>query len=201
MLITRWKNERQERFASAIRGRSPLLQRIYDTYDMNNGLPEELPGFDDPLGLLRACHKKMLAHCDLLEGILASPDAESAARVHRYFSISAPLHHRDEEEDLFPRINRQSLKIAELVHNLKKEHQELNHLWGRIAADLKSLPPDGFSEDFLDAAREFCRINRAHIRVENMQLLPMAAGILSQQDLGALGETMAARRGAHYSAL
>ncbi|MGB5260177.1 MAG: hemerythrin domain-containing protein [Gammaproteobacteria bacterium] len=166
-----------------------------------NGLPDELPGFDDPLGMLRVCHEKILAHCDLLEGLLESPEAETAARIHRYFSISAPLHHRDEEEDLFPRINRQSLKIAELVHNLKKEHQELHRLWGRLAADLKSLPQDGFNEDFLAAAHEFCRINRAHVTVENMQLLPMAAGILSQQDLGAVGETMAARRGVHYSAL
>jgi hemerythrin-like domain-containing protein len=168
---------------------------------MNNGLPDELPGFDDPIGMLRACHEKILAHCDLLEGLLNTPDRDTATQVHRYFSISAPLHHRDEEEDLFPRISRQSLKIAELVHNLKKEHQELDSLWDRIAVEMKSLPQDGFSEDVLDAAREFCRINRTHVTVENMELLPMASGILSQQDLGAVGESMAARRGVRYSAL
>ena len=167
----------------------------------DDGLPDELPGFDDPIGMLRACHDKIIAHCDMLEGLLERQDKEIAARVHRYFNTSAPLHHRDEEEDLFPRINRQSLKIAELVHRLKQEHQELSQLWGRIAADLKSLPQDGFSDDFITAAREFCHINRAHITLENMELLPMASGILSQQDLGAIGETMAARRGVRYSAL
>ena len=168
---------------------------------MNNGLPEDLPGFDDPIGLLRACHEKILAHCDLLESLPDAPVRGNAAQVHRYFSTSAVLHHRDEEEDLFPRINGQSLKIAELVHNLKKEHQELDRLWGRIAVDLKSLPADGFSADFVAAAGEFCRINRAHIRLENSELLPLASGILSQQELGAIGETMAARRGVHFSAL
>ena len=167
----------------------------------STGLPEELPGFDDPIGLLRACHDRILDHCDLLEGLLEQPDRETATRVHRYFNTSAPLHHRDEEEDLFPRINRQSLKIAELVHGLKQEHQELNRLWGRIAADLKSLPQDGFSSGFLEAAHEFCRLNRAHVMLENRELLPMASGILSRQDLGAIGETMAARRGVRYSAL
>jgi len=166
-----------------------------------NGLPDQLPGFDDPIGMLRACHEKILAHCDLLEGLLDTPDRDTATQVHRYFSTSAPLHHSDEEEDLFPRINRQSLKIAELVHNLKKEHRELDSLWGRIAADLKSLPQTGFSEDFLVAAREFCRINRTHVTVENMELLPMATGILSHEELGAVGESMAARRGVRYSAL
>ena len=168
---------------------------------MNNGLPDELPGFDDPIGMLRACHNKILDHCDLLEGLLDKPVQDTATRVHRYFNTSAPLHHQDEEEDLFPRINRQSLKIADLVHNLKKEHQELNRLWGRIAADLKSLPKEGFSDEFKQAAHEFCRLNRTHITVENRDLLPMATGILSSQDLGAVGETMAARRGVRYSAL
>ena len=168
---------------------------------MNNELQEQLPGFDDPIGLLRACHEKILAHCDLLEGLLETADKDTARQVHRYFSTSALLHHRDEEEDLFPRINGQSLKIAELVHNLKKEHQELDRLWGRIAADLKSLSAEGFSADFKATAGEFCRINRAHIALENTELLPMAAGILSREELGAVGETMAARRGVSYSAL
>ena len=167
----------------------------------DDGLPAELPGFDDPVGLLRACHDRILAHCDLLEALLDQPEQETAGKVHRYFNTSARLHHQDEEEDLFPRINRQSLKLAELVHNLKREHQELDRLWGRIAADLKSLPKEGFSDEFRQEAREFCRLNREHVATENARLLPMASALLSQQDLGALGETMAARRGARYSAL
>ena len=167
----------------------------------SNGLPDELPGFDDPIGLLRACHKKILLHCDLLDELLATPDPTAAQQVHRYFSTSAPLHHRDEEEDLFPRIMRQSLKIADLVNTLKKEHIELDHLWDTLAAELKPLPKDGFSEVFEKAVPEFCALNRAHVNIENMELLPMASGILSQQDLGAIGETMAARRGVSYSGL
>ena len=168
---------------------------------MNENLTSELPGFDDPIGLLRACHDNILAHCDLLEGLLDVPEPQAAAQVHRYFTVSAPLHHQDEEEDLFPRINRQSLKIAELVHALKKEHRELDREWGIIAAELKPLPGDGFSKDFVTAANEFLRMNRAHVARENKELLPLATGILSRQELGAVGETMAARRGVKYSAL
>ena len=167
----------------------------------DSGLPDELPGFDDPIGMLRACHNKILDHCDLLECLLEEPVQDTASRVHRYFNTSAPLHHQDEEEDLFPRINRQSIEIADLIHNLQKEHQELHRLWDRIAADLESLPGQGFCDEFKQAAHEFCRLNRAHITVENRDLLPMATGILSSQDLGALGETMAARRGVRYSSL
>jgi len=36
-----------------------------------NRLTNDLPGFDGPLALLRACHEKIFAHCDLLEGMVA----------------------------------------------------------------------------------------------------------------------------------
>ena len=171
------------------------------------GLPEALPGFDDPLALLRACHQKMLAHCDLLETLVAQSGSggrddtarKAAQDITRYFSSSAPLHHRDEEEDLFPRINRQSLRIAELVHSLKRQHQELDKLWKILAPELQRQPGDGFSGAFLEAAGRFCELSREHIKRENMELLPLVASSLSQQELGYIGEAMAKRRGAQYT--
>ena len=34
---------------------------------MSESLVPELPDFDDPLGVLRACHERMLSHCDMLQ--------------------------------------------------------------------------------------------------------------------------------------
>ena len=172
----------------------------------STGLPDTLPGFDDPIGLLRACHEKMQAHCELLATLLDKHDLddearEAARKVSRYFSQSAPLHHRDEEEDLFPRINRQSLKVAELVHGLKKEHETLDALWDRLAPELKKLPADGFSDAFKQSALEFSTLCREHIARENRELLPLASNSLSQQALAEIGESMAARRGVKFSAL
>ena len=121
----------------------------------DKGLPENLPGFDDPIGLLRACHEKMLAHLDLLEGIVSTPDATTAQQVIRYFTSSAPLHHRDEEEDLFPRLNRQSMKIAEMIFSLKKEHEQLDRLWNDLLPVLKQPPADGFDTDFIEQVTAF----------------------------------------------
>jgi len=172
----------------------------------DTGLPEKLPGFDDPIGLLRACHEKMLAHCERLTALLDSnsldADAREAARnISRYFSQSAALHHRDEEQDLFPRINRQSLKIADLVYTLKKEHETLDALWEHVAPELKSLPDDGFSAGFKQAAGEFSTLCRQHIARENRELLPLAGNSLSQQTLREIGESMAKRRGVKFSVL
>ncbi len=167
----------------------------------NKQLTDELPGFDDPIGLLRACHDRMLAHIELLEGMLDTADASAAQQVVRYFTTSAPLHHRDEEEDLFPRLNRQSIRIAELIFSLKKEHEQLDRLWEQLAPVLRKLPPDGLDDDVIGQAREFCRLNREHIQRENSEFLPLAASSLSRQQLDAVGEAMAARRGVRYSAL
>ena len=171
----------------------------------DTGLPENLPGFDDPIGLLRACHEKMLHHCDLLDGLVGRDDIDSDAReaardITRYFTRSAAQHHRDEEEDIFPRINRLSLKTAELIHNLKKEHETLDALWKKLEPGLKRLPDDGFSDDLRQAAAEFTALYRQHIGQENRELLPLAANSLSEQVLKEVGESMARRRGVKYSA-
>jgi len=171
-------------------------------------LHENLPGFDEPLALLRACHKNIIAHCDMLDDLLAYINEngiddevrKSARGIERYFSTSAVLHHRDEEDDLFPRLNRQSIKIAELIQELKKEHARLDQLWETIAPELKRLP-DSFSNDFMEAARDFCMLSRQHVNRENMEFLPLAAGSLSQLDLGDIGESMAKRRGIKFPAL
>jgi len=168
---------------------------------LDNGLPEQLPGFDDPIGLLRACHVKMLAHCDLLEGLLTNPDPAVAKQVQRYFSTSAETHHRDEEEDLFPRLNRQSLKLADLVHRLKRDHAELDRLWTGIAPHLRQLPQAGNEPAFIEAVQSYCALTRAHTRLENTDFLPLASSSLSRAALDEIGESMAARRGVRYSAL
>jgi hemerythrin-like domain-containing protein len=190
-----------------MRQSSRVKTRQYAPMTMSDtDLPESLPGFDDPIGLLRACHTKMLNHCELLTVLLDRDSMDDEARqvahsISRYFSDSAVMHHRDEEEDLFPRINRQSLKIAELVHTLKKQHATLDTLWNSMAPELKQLPADGFSAAFKHSATEFSTLCRQHIEKENRELLPLVSNSLSHQALAEIGESMASRRGVRFSSL
>ena len=173
----------------------------------DKGLPETLPGFDQPLALLRACHTKILRHCDMLEQLVANlgdagKEAENrgaARQVMTYFSTSARLHHQDEEIELFPLMTRQSLKLADLVHSLKQEHRELDALWESIAADLKRPNDVTDHAALVSRAHAFCELNRRHVRRENMEFLPRAESSLSSQQLKDLGASMAARRGVRYT--
>jgi hemerythrin-like domain-containing protein len=170
---------------------------------------ETLPGFDQPLALLKTCHTKILAHCDLLEELVANLGEAGAGKeeaihgaarkVLNYFSTNARLHHQDEEIDLFPLLIRQSLKLADLVHGLKQEHRELDALWEAIAADLKRLQDLTDHAALVDRVHAFCELNRRHVRRENMEFLPRAEGILSSRQLKDLGTAMAARRGVRYT--
>lgn len=170
---------------------------------MNDSLIPELPGFDDPLGVLRACHERMLGYCDMLEKLVShiaeqglDGEAKSAiTKVVDYFTTSAAHHHQDEEENLFPILNGQSLKLADLVFRLRQEHQELNRLWDALAADFNKPSTLAENPDFAAHVSEFCQHYRDHIELENSELLFMAQHILSSRQLEEMGDDMAKRRG------
>ena len=165
--------------------------------------PESAPDFSDPLGLLRACHQRMLDHCERLLKLadhLQSQGADNeahmaASAIYRYFTTSARHHHNDEEQDLFPRLARESLKLADLIHRLKQEHVELDALWQELEPLL--LRPSHITDliGFRDLCNRFDDAYRRHIRVENNELLEMARHIFSQAELKKLGASMAERRG------
>jgi hemerythrin-like domain-containing protein len=173
---------------------------------MSESLVAQLPDFSDPLGVLRACHERMLAHCDIVQKLpqhLAAQGVDDEARkaignMVKYFSTSAVHHHQDEEQDLFPHLNRQSLKLADLVHRLKQDHKKLDQLWQDLLPGLKK--PASLVEDsaFPYRVAAFCDAHRAHIALENGELLAMAQHILSQRQLEELGKAMARRRGLRF---
>ena len=67
-------------------------------------------GFDDPLEMLMACHRRIEKQLDTLKRLLphikehgVDADASIAAQsVLHYFARAAANHHDDEEKDLFP---------------------------------------------------------------------------------------------------
>src|ERR1700674_5599716 len=72
--------------------------------------PFDTVGFDDPLEMLLACHRRIEKQLDTLKRLRAhlearGVDAEASAAaqaVLRYFLKAAVDHQEDEEEDLFP---------------------------------------------------------------------------------------------------
>lgn len=164
-------------------------------------LDEAAPNFDDPLGLIRACHGRMLKLLELMERMIEYQTdkgvdkdlSDSAQKVLRYFDIAAPLHHQDEELDLFPLIQHDA-DLAAMAETLEVEHAHHDRLWSQLRPALVNIV-EGQSDGRLNhLAPEFIQAYRDHIAIENDQLLPAAAKLLQDTDLSPMGERMAARR-------
>jgi hemerythrin-like domain-containing protein len=169
----------------------------------DNQLPPAAHDFSNPLALLRACHERILRHGELLltladhiatNGVDAQA-REAAAGIYKYFSVAGRHHHQDEEQDLFPRLARQSLKLADRVHALKQQHQSIDALWQQLMPLLTRPASIEDPDAFRALAEQFAAAYRDHIQKENEELLDIAQHIFSREELKQIGEKMAERRG------
>jgi hemerythrin-like domain-containing protein len=162
--------------------------------------------FDDPLGMLAACHRRIerqLATLGRLQRHLpghgCDDDARAAARaILKYFDTAAPNHHADEEVSVFPRLRAMAPAAAEpLVAWLENDHVALAERWRRLRPLLASIAAGARANlsprevDGIRAAYD------AHIAREEGELIPLAARTLDPAALAAIGREMTARRGVH----
>ena len=164
------------------------------------------PSFDQPLEMLVACHQRIEEQLCALERLgerLATSGCDSSARstaqdVLRYFDTSGTLHHKDEDEDLFPLLRvlaarRGRPAIAAAIDELEREHETMESQWKRMRQRLASIAA---GEGRLDAGEvtRFGWLYRRHMNSESAAVLPFAREALDETQRAALGERMAARR-------
>ncbi|SMC16730.1 Hemerythrin HHE cation binding domain-containing protein [Andreprevotia lacus DSM 23236] len=159
--------------------------------------------FESPLELLLACHERIRRFCTLLERLgvhLATHGSDDMARdaatgILRYFDIALPLHHQDEDDDLFPALLAVagSALQAELAA-LQQEHAQLLPLWPPLRAVLVAVQAGASPAWPAAAAADFAARYHAHVSREETMVYPHAEQLLPAAMLAQLGERMAARR-------
>jgi hemerythrin-like domain-containing protein len=168
-------------------------------------------GFDEPLGLLTDCHRRIERFLEVLRPVVheyaerpLDTRAESAVlTAKRYFADAAPRHTADEEDSLFPRLRSAAAarsRPCDAIARLEGEHDRADRLHARADELLEAwlrdlaLPARDHAElgSLLDTLRE---LYRAHIHTEEAEVFPLAAELLSGPDLAAMGSEMRARRG------
>lgn len=164
---------------------------------------ETAPGFDDPLGVLRACHRRMERQLATLRRLRkhlpahhADDDARSAAAaILRYFDSAARNHHADEEASLFPRLAAAwPPEGQKLAAALAREHVELDRRWSRLRPRLAAIVARSSAYLPVRDVEDFCAAYEAHIAREEAQVLPRAREVLDAATLAAIGAEMADRR-------
>lgn len=165
---------------------------------------------DAPIDLLKTCHEKVRRFTNLmlkLETHVSKRGVDDNAReaaqsIVRYFTVAAPLHHQDEEDDLFPALRMLTPDamgidlhevLSEALDRLEAEHQILDQLWGNCSIWLEKLE-QGENHSAPVNLKEFVEKYQRHAAQEESEIYPHAA-LLTQETLRALGLKMAQRRG------
>jgi hemerythrin-like domain-containing protein len=168
-------------------------------------------GFDEPLGLLSDCHRRIEHFLVVLIAITERTSGNALPQAHRaeldgalrYFATAAPRHTADEEQSLFPRLRQCSDRRAALalqqVAELERDHREADahhravDLLGRRWLADGALDVNGVRE-LRERLTALQMIYSAHIRVEDTEIFPTAGLVLSPGQLSEVGREMAARR-------
>jgi len=164
--------------------------------------------FDHPLQMLKACHDRIKAQCETLHKLAAhlpihGCDAlaqEAASNVMRYFDSAGRHHREDEENDLFPLVmlvarGQNAGGLAPLIDQLHREHEEIEQIWLKLRDALETIAyGENAPMDDLEVDR-LCGMYREHFAIEEANIFPLAAKILTPEQLSAFGRGMRQRRG------
>jgi len=172
-------------------------------------------GFDQPLGLLSDCHRRIERFLGVLQvirgqagdGELNERQRSAVQTALEYFRTAAPRHTADEEESLFPLLRAsgdpRARSAIQIVQELEHEHDSANIAHAEVDSlytqwmTLGHISVDQRRQ--LSALLEQLRnMYRRHIDVEDQQVFPLAGEVLRPEQLAELGKQMARRRGIEY---
>jgi len=161
---------------------------------------------EGPLEMLSHLHARTLQHCEALRQLVLrleecgcdEQSRRAAASVLRYFDVCASQYCSDEEEDLFPALlesmaGSDAVCLRDLTSAMAQQHRTLEMMWQRLrkplaaAAAGKPAAPERGSVDV------FVALYRSHIEREQIELLPMAARLLTDDALGQVASSMRKR--------
>jgi hemerythrin-like domain-containing protein len=168
-------------------------------------------GFDEPLRLLSDCHRRIEHFLHVLIAIHERAAGGSLTPVERadleasvtYFATAAPKHIADEEQSLFPRLRASgdtaTARALDMIARLERDHDEADQHHGVVDTLVRRWLVCGHLET--NEARELREhltalrvIYEPHIEMEDRELFPTAARLLSASEIHEMGREMAARR-------
>ncbi len=166
--------------------------------------------FDEPLGLLSDCHRRIEYFLDVLVRLtdaarqpLTPEQWKEIDAALNYFARAAPRHTADEEESLFPRLRStrdpRAAKALECLERLEQDHEMAAAHHRAVDMFCRRWLDHGFLSDrdmrnMRDRLAELQAIYREHIAIEDQELFPVAERLLSEEQMREIGREMAARR-------
>jgi len=155
---------------------------------------------DAPLTNFSHCHEGIVSHLDsfgqlpaLIEPMLRA--RQIAEDIVDFFRAAVYEHHAEEERELFPAVlssaqpGEELERVKGMVHNLTREHREVEAAWARLEPQIKRLVKGKDADVDATEVELLVRKYKAHAKFEEDEFLPLAEAILSRNanHMAALG--------------
>lgn len=168
---------------------------------MLNLLNTTAPTWDDPIEMLYACHDKVKKFCNQLEQLpkylteygCNDMVRQAIAQIMHYFNTAAPLHHADEELDLFPELLKCYPVSETIINELIEQHTKLHQNWDILNHQLQEIL-DGYRDVIDSNIIQLFTQNYDHHILQEEQLFEWSQRYISEAILHQLGRNMAKRR-------
>ncbi|MDH2998659.1 hypothetical protein A1D22_02520 [Pasteurellaceae bacterium LFhippo2] len=168
---------------------------------MLNLEPQQFVTWEEPIDMLYACHGRVKSFCrqlSILPDYLEKNGVNQAVKndvqqILNYFNQAAPLHHDDEEKDFFPALVAQLPEAQKEIDLLESQHIHLHSNWDKLSAQLVALLNGERDNVDRELIKQFIAGYDEHIAIEE-PLFELGKQHLSQENLQAIGKTMADRR-------
>jgi hemerythrin-like domain-containing protein len=167
-------------------------------------------GFDDPLGMLRDCHRRIENFLRMLGQVagnrranaLSAEEQTAVESALAYFRTGGQRHTQDEEESLFPRLRGLVEPSAlQALGDLEQEHSEATALHADVDLLFRGWIESGYLSDaarqrLLSETDRLQGLYKGHIQVEESMVFPRAAAVLSAENIAEMGSEFRTRRSA-----
>jgi iron-sulfur cluster repair protein YtfE (RIC family) len=159
----------------------------------------------DAVDLLLECHQRIRSFLALARRIAEAGPAdqeavpEAAARVHRYFTQALPLHAKDEEESILPRLRGKDPRVDVELEVMAREHAEHERPLGALVEACEVLAHDPARHASLvpalaTATEELERHFAVHLRREEEVIFPAVRRLLDRASDSDIVKEIRARR-------
>jgi len=162
------------------------------------------PAAADVVDLLLDCHERIRSFTALAQRLARAPGtppaeiADAATKVRRYFADALPLHARDEEESMVPRLRGRGAEVERELAEMQREHGEHEPLLARLVALCDALAADparhaALAPELDQVATALAGHFAAHLDREERVLFP-AVRALPEAERAAMVRELRARR-------
>jgi hemerythrin-like domain-containing protein len=158
---------------------------------------------DTPLDYIVADHFRQRSICVALKRFAAAGHAprRDADMVIAFLDHDLPLHHEDEDQDLFPTVRRRALPeddLGAVLARLSEDHRLSDVMVHAIVDVLAAMPghdPVHLDRQTRDIMKAYAASEHRHLAMENGIVMAIARIRLKSADLVAISRAMKQRRG------